>query len=118
MDRHFANLRGFFQGLLTFDGSAIPQLSALQSLEIVLASLLVAYIPLTHMSHFFTKWFTYHDVRWSDEPNLEGSGFDEKIAKQLEVHGELVRPAHPRRRQEEKLDRRGHVFGAGGIASA
>lgn len=85
VDRHFANLRGFFQGLLTFDGSAIPQLSALQSLEIVLAALLVAYIPLTHMSHFFTKWFTYHDVRWSDEPNLEGSGFDEKIAKQLEA---------------------------------
>ena len=83
-DLHFTGLRGFFQGLLTFDGSAVPQLTALQSLEIIFASLLVAYIPLTHMSHFFTKWFTYHDVRWSDEPNLAGSGFDEKIAKQLE----------------------------------
>jgi len=83
-DLHFTGLRGFFQGLLTFDGSAMPQFTALQSLEIILASLLVAYIPLTHMSHFFTKWFTYHDVRWSDEPNLPGSGFDEKIAKQLE----------------------------------
>lgn len=83
-DLHFEGLRGFFQGLLTLNGSAIPQLGMLQSLEIVLASLLAAYIPLTHMSHFFTKWFTYHDVRWSDEPNLEGSGFDEKIAKQLE----------------------------------
>jgi nitrate reductase gamma subunit len=84
-DLHFDGLRGFFKGLLTLNGSAVPQLTTVQSLEIVFASLLMAYIPLTHMSHFFTKWFTYHDVRWSDEPNLPGSGFDEKIAKQLEA---------------------------------
>jgi len=29
---------------------------------------LTAYIPLTHMSHFVAKYFTYHSVRWDDAP--------------------------------------------------
>ncbi len=29
---------------------------------------LLAYIPLTHMSHFVGKYFTYHAVRWDDRP--------------------------------------------------
>jgi nitrate reductase gamma subunit len=33
---------------------------------IVFASLVLAYIPFTHMSHFVSKWFTYHHVRWDD----------------------------------------------------
>ena len=33
-----------------------------------LGAVLVAYIPLTHMSHFIGKYFTYHAVRWDDRP--------------------------------------------------
>jgi nitrate reductase gamma subunit len=35
---------------------------------LVAAALLAAYIPLTHMAHFVAKYFTYHTVRWDDEP--------------------------------------------------
>jgi len=38
---------------------------------LALASLTAAYIPLTHMSHFVGKWFTYHNVRWDDGPTSE-----------------------------------------------
>ena len=51
-------------GLLAFDtrvAIAAPLAGAL-----VLASLLLAYIPFTHMAHFVAKWFTYHQVRWDD----------------------------------------------------
>ena len=68
-------------------GSILPTWSAIPwatGLEIFLACLLLAYIPLTHMSHFFTKWFTYHEVRWSDEPNLPGGKIEGKIAEALE----------------------------------
>ncbi|MBL7040297.1 MAG: nitrate reductase, partial [Pirellulaceae bacterium] len=41
-------------------------------------------IPLTHMSHFFTKWFMYHDIRWSDEPNLPGGKLEQQIATALQ----------------------------------
>ena len=49
----------------------------------MLASLLIAYVPLTHMSHFFTKYFMYHDIRWSDEPNLRGGEIERKLAEPL-----------------------------------
>ncbi len=68
-DPSFAGLRIFFGQLVTFnlapEGGGAP---AILAAEIILGSILVAYIPLTHMSHFFTKWFMYHDVRWNDTP--------------------------------------------------
>jgi len=38
---------------------------------LALAALTAAYVPLTHMSHFVGKWFTYHNVRWDDGPTGE-----------------------------------------------
>jgi nitrate reductase gamma subunit len=49
----------------------------------VLMSLLLAYVPLTHMSHFVGKYFAYHSIRWNDDPNLPGSGKEEAIKKAL-----------------------------------
>jgi len=83
-DPGFAALRGFFARLVTFGAvSTGPALSGIGALEIVLGSLLVAYIPLTHMSHFFTKWFMYHDIRWGDEPNLVGGDIERRINEAL-----------------------------------
>lgn len=52
--------------LLRFDVSQAvhPLLAA----GLGLAALTAAYVPLTHMSHFVAKWFTYHNVRWDDRP--------------------------------------------------
>jgi len=87
-DPHFVGMRAYFARLVTFDfstaGAGHPSLTGLSVVEIVLASVLVAYIPLTHMSHFFTKWFTYHHVRWSDEPNLPGGKIEGKINEALQ----------------------------------
>lgn len=53
-------------GLLTFDTGM--QVSGLMSAGLVLGAALAAYIPLTHMSHFVGKYFTYHSIRWNDQP--------------------------------------------------
>ena len=42
----------------------------LPTVTVSLLALLLAYIPLTHMSHFVGKYFAYHAIRWNDEPNL------------------------------------------------
>jgi len=61
-----ADLLQLAAGLVGWDaGLAVPPLLAA---GFVAASLLAAYIPLTHMSHFVAKYFTYHTVRWDDEP--------------------------------------------------
>jgi len=77
-DRDFALARGYLQSLLSLDLAA-PAGSQVVGAEIVLVSLLIAYVPLTHMSHFFMKWFTWHTVRWDDEPNLRGSKMEAEI---------------------------------------
>jgi nitrate reductase gamma subunit len=85
-DPTFSGLRAFFVQLVTFDvaassGTAVP--SALFAAEIVLGCVLLAYIPLTHMSHFFTKYFMYHDVRWSDEPSFKGGKIEQKVTEAM-----------------------------------
>ena len=59
-------LAAIASGVLTWDISL--QVPGLQAAGLVLTALLVAYIPLTHMSHFIGKYFTYHAVRWDDRP--------------------------------------------------
>jgi nitrate reductase gamma subunit len=53
-------------GLLSWDHtvSVAPLLAA----GLMSSAALIAYIPLTHMSHFIGKYFTYHSVRWDDAP--------------------------------------------------
>ncbi len=84
-DREFVALRSYFAELITLGGySGGEAVSVLTSVEIVLASLLAAYIPLTHMSHFFTKWFTYHHVRWADSPNMRGGKIEKQVNEVLQ----------------------------------
>jgi nitrate reductase gamma subunit len=86
-DPSFVWLRMFFERLVTFDlvlqGAAFGPRPGLMVAEIVLGALLLAYIPLTHMAHFFTKWFMYHDIRWGDEPNIRGGKMESKIQEVL-----------------------------------
>jgi nitrate reductase gamma subunit len=57
----------FTRALFTFDTSvALPGTVAA---GLMLGSVIVGYIPFTHMAHFVAKYFTYHAVRWDDTPN-------------------------------------------------
>lgn len=73
----FAATIGFVENWLSFRMEPVG--SRLLAAEIVLSFALVAYIPLTHMAHFFMKYFLYHDIRWEDTPNLAGTGIKEKV---------------------------------------
>ena len=87
-DRDFSLVSAFVANLATFNlaplGSGTGVL--LLMLSVVLLSLLTAYIPTTHMSHFVGKYFAYHSIRWKDEPNLRG-GKQEKA-----IHALLNQP--------------------------
>jgi len=69
----------FLRGLLTFD--AALEIPGLFAAGLMLSAALLAYVPLTHMSHFIAKFFTYHCVRWDDAPN--GSRLQVKVAEYL-----------------------------------
>lgn len=78
--------KAYVFGLLTGGGSLngyVPGQSCCGGAAIVLASLMVAYVPLTHMSHMFMKYFLYHDVKWDDAPNRLGSSIEAAIRENL-----------------------------------
>ena len=83
-DRDFSMVSAFIANLVTFNlvslGGGTGVLLLL--LSVVLLSLLTAYIPTTHMSHFVGKYFAYHSIRWKDDPNLKG-GSEEKVIEEL-----------------------------------
>ena len=81
-DQTFSLARGYVQSLLTFNLAA-PVGSPAVALEFALFSLLMAYVPLTHMSHFVAKYFFYHKIRWEDEPNIVGSKMEKQIQEVL-----------------------------------
>ena len=78
-DPSFSAARSFIQGLIMFKPTAF---GPLMTINIVLSSLFLAYMPLTRMVHYVAKYFTYHKVRWDDEPNKPGGGL-EKILQAL-----------------------------------
>jgi nitrate reductase gamma subunit len=81
-DPTFGLFRAFLVSVFTF--SAAPAGNPLVWLAILLAMVLLAYIPMTHMAHFFTKWFTWHRVRWDDEPNIPGSRIEAQVKEALQ----------------------------------
>lgn len=80
---YFLTLRGYIVSLITFNISFGIN-NTLLSVAVLFSVLLLAYIPLTHMSHFFIKWFTWHKIRWDDEPNVKGGRIDRMIQKALQ----------------------------------
>lgn len=47
--------------------------------HIVLLGTLLIYIPLTKMSHYVGKYFSFHKVLWDNDPNLPGSQIEQTI---------------------------------------
>jgi nitrate reductase gamma subunit len=81
-DPSFSLAREYVQSLLTLNLVA-PVGSRAVAMEFALLSLLMAYVKLTHMSHFVAKYFFYHKIRWEDEPNLVGSKIEKQITEAL-----------------------------------
>ncbi len=81
VDTSFEMARGFIAGLITFNLKEVG--SSLFLLQVTLAVLTMAYIPFTHMSHFFMKYFLYHDIRWEDKPNVNAPEIDQQIGEVL-----------------------------------
>jgi nitrate reductase gamma subunit len=82
VDGDFSRTTYFVQNLVNGNMRALPgsgMETVLPVVTVILMSLLVAYIPLTHMSHFVGKYFAYHSIRWNDKPNLPGGDEESTI---------------------------------------
>ncbi len=77
VDPDFVMAKTFVAGLISFKLTGIS--NPLFLLQILLIVATITYIPFTHMSHFFMKYFLYHDIRWGDTPNIDTPETNEKI---------------------------------------
>lgn len=73
----------FVRGLLHFDTSM--NIGRGLGAGLILGSVLIAYIPFTHMAHFIAKYFTYHQVRWDDRSNVRGAHIESQVASCLKT---------------------------------
>jgi nitrate reductase gamma subunit len=95
VDPEFSRVGLFAFNLVTLNMAAFPGEGLEQILpvaSVLLMSTLVAYIPMTHMSHFIGKYFAYHAIRWNDAPNVQGGPEEARIQ---EVLGQKVTWAGP-----------------------
>lgn len=78
-----AGLTSFTSGLVHFDTSI--QIPIAMGAGLALTAVLLAYIPMTHMSHFIGKYFTWHKVRWNDTPNLRSGDLERRVIENLSL---------------------------------
>ncbi len=81
-DPGFGRLQAFTRDLVGLRAAAPP--GGALAVGIGVAAVLIAYIPLTRMVHFVAKYFLYHDVRWSDDPNPRGSKIEARVKQALD----------------------------------
>jgi nitrate reductase gamma subunit len=60
-----------------------PEVSALLGAQMAVAALFIFYLPFTRMVHFFSKYFTYHEVRWDDRPMEKGDALERRMMEAL-----------------------------------
>ncbi|MDP8205097.1 MAG: respiratory nitrate reductase subunit gamma [Candidatus Electryonea clarkiae] len=68
-----------FKGVLSF--SQFPAVPTAGIVHVAIVMLFFVYLPFTHMTHFFTKYFIYHDIRWEDKPNIPGGKIEKRIVE-------------------------------------
>ncbi len=71
----------YFKGIFFF--KEVVEVSLFGYIHIYLVLAFIAYLPFTHMTHVFAKYFTFHKVRWDDEANSAGSKMEAKVTKLL-----------------------------------
>ncbi len=73
----------FAHGMLTFNTFEGSLVGIRFHLFMILFGILMVYIPLTHMAHFFMKYFLWHDIRWGDQPTRDNPKTQEQIGQAL-----------------------------------
>jgi nitrate reductase gamma subunit len=74
-------MTGFYASMISF--SALPSIPTIGIWHLIITAIFILYMPFTHMSHMYMKYFLYHLVRWEDEENKSGTTLSEKLGKQL-----------------------------------
>jgi len=72
----------FFWGVMTFTPAEV---SLLYALYLLVCYALLVWVPFSFMGHAFMKYFTWHDIRWGNQPTQDNpniaAGMRENLAR-------------------------------------
>ncbi len=57
--------------------SIVPE--TILTVHLILLAITFIYIPLSKMSHYVGKYFTFHKILWENEPNVAGSEMEQRV---------------------------------------
>lgn len=80
-DRDYRFTVAFLAAIL--EGRSLPSAPAWFVGEALLLAGFLAYLPATHMTHFFGKWFTWHAVRWNEDAMVPNGALEKEMARLL-----------------------------------
>jgi len=80
-DPTFHIAREYMKSLITLN--PMPAMSPAIITHIMIVCLFLIYMPFTRMTHSIAKYFTFHRVRWEDEPNVRKGEMEKKIEELL-----------------------------------
>jgi nitrate reductase gamma subunit len=76
-DGFAVGILGFITALFT---ATVPaEAPVALTVHLVVTTLFLAYLPFTPMMHFVAKYFTYHQIRWNDQPMVSGSDMEREV---------------------------------------
>jgi nitrate reductase gamma subunit len=84
-DLSFGTAREVTGSLITFSPFTAATLQTINvtlvNINVILVGIMLIYIPISKMSHYVGKYFTFHKVLWDNDPNLKGSAIDHQVKK-------------------------------------
>jgi len=62
----------FFWGVMTFSPALVAEASSfLYGLYLLVCYVILVWVPFSFMGHAFMKYFTWHDIRWGNQPTQD-----------------------------------------------
>ena len=72
--------QAFIRGMLTFSPADVLPLYALY---LIVCCFIFVWVPYSFMGHAFMKYFTWHDIRWGDQPTQDNPAIMAKMGENL-----------------------------------
>ena len=72
----------FIYGMITFTAMDVNPLYALY---LLIGFFMFFWVPYSFLGHLFMKYFTWHDIRWGDEPYINNNKLQNQLANNLNL---------------------------------
>ena len=82
-DVYAVDIVTFATAVFTADADMASAVPGLMVVHVLFTLLFMAYLPFSQMMHFVAKYFTYHEVRWNDEPLTPGGRMEKEVLELL-----------------------------------